>query len=111
MSEHRIHCHYGEKIINSQNNQTNQNNKKTVCPPPALTDKIINPKRNIGNGNGGNGNGNGNGGNGNGNGNSEVSLCSGNKAYIINKPNQSKKMRNAFLIRNGRGKKFFNNGN
>ena len=93
MSEHRIHCHYGEKIINSQNNQTNKNNQKTVCPPPALTDKIINPKRNIGNGN------------------SEVSLCSGNKAYIINKPNQSKKMRNAFLIRNGRGKKFFNNGN
>ena len=103
MSEHRIHCHYGEKIIISQNSQNNNEIIKSVCPPPALTDKIINPNYNINNGNGET--------NGNGNGNSEVKLCSGNKAYIINKPNQSKKMRNSFLIRNGRGKKFFNNGN
>ena len=93
MSEHRIHCHYGEKIINSKNNSNN----KTVCPPPALTDKVINPNYNVNSENS--------------NSNTQVTLCSGNKAYIINKPNQSKKMRNSFLIQNGKGKRFVRNGN
>ena len=98
MSEHRIHCHYGKKIINSKNNSNN----KTVCPPPALTDKIINPNYNVNSEDSINSNNNNN---------TQVNLCSGNKAYIVNKPNQSKKMRNSFLIQNGKGKRFVRNGN
>ena len=106
MSEHRIRCHYGEKIINSKNNSNN----KTVCPPPALTDKVINLNYNANseyNNNSNNNNSNNN----NSNNNTQVNLCSGNKAYIVNKPNQSKKMRNSFLIQNGKGKRFVRNGN